>query len=94
MTTVGVRSIPEPALQEHRTTGHPIRTYFFTTEIIIVVIFRKKSVRGCGAQRTIPLLRQSIATEVLLPRASVETNKNYSLGVRQQYPVLCTPSFR
>jgi len=37
------------------------------------------------AKRTIPLLRQPIVTEVLLPRASIETNKNYGLEVRQQY---------
>ena len=40
------------------------------------------------AQRKTPLLRQSIATEVLLPRASIETNTNYSLEVRQQYPIV------
>jgi len=38
------------------------------------------------AKRTIPLLRQSLATEVLLPRAPIEINKNYNLEVRQQYP--------
>src|SRR5262249_41583692 len=86
MTTVGVRIIPEPASQEHRTTRHAICAYFSLQKIIFVVSFRKKSVRGGVAKRTIPLLRQPIVTEVLLPRASIETNKNYGLEVRQQYP--------
>jgi hypothetical protein len=46
---------------------------------------------GGVAKRTIPLLRQSIATEVLLPRDPIETDKNYGLEVRQQYPPVCCP---
>jgi len=59
---------------------------FFTTEIIFVVSCRKKPVRAGVPKRKISLLRQAIATAVLLPRASMETNKNYSMEVRQQYP--------
>ena len=86
MTAVGVRIIPEPAPQEHRTTRHAICAYFSLQKIIFVVSFRKKSVRGGVVKRAIPLLRQPIVTEVLLPRASSKTNKNYGLEVRQQYP--------
>src|SRR4029450_13319552 len=53
-----------------------------------VVSYRKSSCAGGVASRTIPLLRQPISTEVLLPRASIETKKNYGLEVRQQYPHL------
>src|SRR6516165_3114257 len=91
-TAVGGRSIPEPAAQEHRTTRHAIYAYFSLQKIIFVVRFSKKSVRGGVAKRTIPLLRQPIVTEVLLPRASIETNKNYGLEVRQQYPTTSHPS--
>src|SRR5262249_12663516 len=60
-------------------------------KIIFVVSFSKKPGPGCEAQCKSLLLRQSIATEVLLPKASIEINKNYGLEVRQQYPpVLCT----